>query len=479
MKSLRNVGFALSLSLTLLVGACADNGKAPIATETQPVPSNTSTAPATIDEAASAKLAAQVRAEAQHAWQGYRTYAWGHDDLAPLSKGHHDWYAESLLMTPVDALDTLVMLGLDKEANEARELIATKLSFDKDIYVKHFEITIRLLGGLLSGYQLTGDKRLLALADDLGTRMLPVFDSPTGLPWVDINLRTGKTRGQISNPAETGTLMLEYGTLARLTGKQIYYDKAKRALVETYKRSSEVGLVGDAIDVTTGEWTGTTAHVGGGIDSYYEYLWKCWKLFDDRDCLDMWNASVGPMNKYLADEVDSALWYGHADLHTGKRTRTQYGALDAFLPGLLAYSGDIKRAARLQDSGFRMWQLHGIEPEALDYGKMEVTGAGYPLRPEIVESAWYLHRLDGDPRWRAMGAQMFADFVRHCRTEAGYAALKSVITKQQEDSMESFVMAETFKYYWLLFAPRDVLDLDNVVLNTEAHPLKKVAPVSR
>lgn len=478
MKSLRNVGFALSLSLTLLVGACADNRKAPVATEAKPVPA-TSTTPATIDEAASAKLAAQVRAEAQHAWQGYRTYAWGHDDLAPLSKGHHDWYAQSLLMTPIDALDTLVMLGLDKEANEARELIATQLSFDKDIYVKHFEITIRLLGGLLSGYQLTGDKRLLALADDLGTRMLPVFDSPTGLPWVDVNLRTGKTRGKISNPAETGTLLLEYGTLSRLTGKQVYYDKAKRALVETYKRSTEVGLVGDAIDVTTGKWTGTTAHVGGGIDSYYEYLWKCWKLFDDRDCLDMWNASVGPMNKYLADEVDGALWYGHADLHTGKRTRTQYGALDAFLPGLLAYSGDIERAARLQDSGFRMWQLHGIEPEAFDYRKMEVIGAGYPLRPEIVESAWYLHRLDGDPRWRTMGAQMFADFVRHCRTEAGYAALKSVITKQQDDSMESFVMAETFKYYWLLFSPNDALDLDSVVLNTEAHPLKKVAPAAR
>lgn len=478
MKSLRNVGFALSFSLSLLVGACADNAKAPAATETKPAPA-ASTAPSAIDEAASAKLAAQVRGEAQHAWQGYRTYAWGHDDLAPLSKSHHDWYAQSLLMTPVDALDTLVMLGLDKEANEARELIATQLSFDKDIYVKHFEITIRLLGGLLSGYQLTGDKRLLALADDLGTRMLPAFDSPTGLPWVDVNLRTGKTRGQISNPAETGTLLLEYGTLARLTGKQVYYDKAKRALVETYKRSSEVGLVGDAIDVTTGKWTGTAAHVGGGIDSYYEYLWKCWKLFDDRDCLDMWNASVGPMNKYLADEVDGAQWYGHADLKTGKRTRTQYGALDAFLPGLLAYSGDIERARRLQDSGYRMWQLHGIEPEALDYSNMEVTSAGYPLRPEIVESAWYLHRLDGDPRWRAMGAQMFADFVRHCRTDIGYAALKNVVTKQQEDSMESFVMAETFKYYWLLFSPKEALDLDNVVLNTEAHPLKKVAPAAR
>ena len=73
-------------------------------------------------------------------------------------------------MTPVDALDTMVLMGLKDEAEKDRELIDSKLSFDKDIYVKNFEITIRLLGGLLSSYQLTGDKRLLELADDLGTR---------------------------------------------------------------------------------------------------------------------------------------------------------------------------------------------------------------------------------------------------------------------------------------------------------------------
>ena len=64
-------------------------------------------------------------------------------------------------MTPVDALDTLVLMNCRAEADKTRELIATRLSFDRDIYVKNFEITIRLLGGLLSGYQLTGDHPLL------------------------------------------------------------------------------------------------------------------------------------------------------------------------------------------------------------------------------------------------------------------------------------------------------------------------------
>ena len=94
-------------------------------------------------------------------------------------------------MTPVDALDTLILMHLDAEAERVRSLIVSDLSFDRDIYVKNFEITIRLLGGLLSSYQLTGDKRLLSLAEDLGNRLLPVFNSPTGLPYVYVNLRTG------------------------------------------------------------------------------------------------------------------------------------------------------------------------------------------------------------------------------------------------------------------------------------------------
>jgi hypothetical protein len=102
------------------------------------------------------QLAAQVRSEFLHAWNGYKKYAWGHDDLKPLSKGFHDWYAEPLLMTPVDALDTMVLMGLKDEANTTREYVARNLSFDKDIDVQNFEITIRLLGGLLASYQLTG-----------------------------------------------------------------------------------------------------------------------------------------------------------------------------------------------------------------------------------------------------------------------------------------------------------------------------------
>jgi ER degradation enhancer, mannosidase alpha-like 2 len=419
------------------------------------------------------QLAARVRTEFLHAWNNYERYAWGHDALRPLSKTGHDWYGQPLLMTPVDALDTLILMHLDAEAARARALIVSDLSFDRDIYVKNFEITIRLLGGLLSSYQLTGDKRLLSLAEDLGNRLLPVFNSPTGLPYAYVNLRTGRTRDPVTNPAETGTLLLEFGTLSRLTGKPVFYEKAKRALVETFKRRSPLGLVGESINVETGVWTNTDSHISGGIDSYYEYLWKCWILFGDADCRDMWNVSIPAVNKYLADEIRGELWYGHADMQTGERTKRQYGALDAFFPALLAFSGDLERARRLQASSFKMWNLYGIEPETLDYKTMQVAARSYHLRPEIIESTYYLYHYTGDPEYRRMGEKMFDDLVKYCRAEAGYAALADVISKQQLDEMESFVLAETFKYFYLLFAPSETLQFDRVIFNTEAHPLKR------
>jgi mannosidase alpha-like ER degradation enhancer 2 len=433
--------------------------------------------PTMVDAAESKRLAKQVKREFLHAWRNYERYAWGHDELRPLSKTPRDWYGPSLLMTPVDALDTLIVMGEKREADKARRLIDARLSFDQDIYVKNFEITIRLLGGLLSAYELSGDRQLLALAEDLGKRLLPAFDSPTGLPYVYVNLKTGKTQGTATNPAETGSLLLEFGTLSKLTGNPMYFDKAKRALVETYRRRSAIGLVGDGIDAASGQWTSPDSHISGGIDSYYEYLLKCWQLFGDRDCLDMWNASIGPINKYLADDTGGELWYGHADMNSGSRTTTEYGALDAFFPAVLAFAGQLDRARALQNSSFKMWNLHGIEPETLDYRSGKVTDPRYALRPEIVESTYYLYHFTGDPQYRAMGRQLFESFVKYCRSANGYAALESVITKQQQDAMESFVFAETFKYFYLLFSPPTALKFDDIVFNTEAHPLRR-APVS-
>ena len=419
------------------------------------------------------EMANRVRQEFLHAWNGYKQYAWGHDELKPLSKSYRDWYSVSLYMTPVDALDTMILVGLDDEAAKTREFIAKNLSFDQDIYVKNFEITIRMLGGLLSSYQLTGDKRLLGLAEDLGNRLLPVFDSPTGMPYVNVNLKTGAVSGEETNPAEIGTLLIEFGTLSKLVGKPIYYDKAKRALVELYNRRSSIGLVGSGINIRTGAWTDETSHIGGGIDSYYEYLLKAWLLFGDKDCERMWKSSIKAVNQYLADDAPTGFWYGQANMNSGKRVGTDFGALDAFFPGELALSGDLNRAKRLEESCYMMWTKWGVEPEVLNYSSMKIIEKGYVLRPEIVESAFYLYRFTKAPRYLEMGQTFFNGIVKYCKTDVAYAALSDVEKKTKADRMESFFLAETLKYLYLLFAQSDRLDLTKVVFNTEAHPITR------
>jgi mannosidase alpha-like ER degradation enhancer 2 len=297
------------------------------------------------------------------------------------------------------------------------------------------------------------------------------------MPYRYVNLKTGAVRDPVSNPAETGTLLIEFGTLSKLTGDPIFYDKAKRALVETFKRRSSIGLVGEWINVETGQWTKTDSHISGAIDSYYEYLLKCWLLFGDKDCMRMWVDSFVAIEKYLKDQVmqdgQKRLWYGHADMNIGKRTATTYGALDAFFPAVLALSDQLQKAKDLQESSFEMWQHAGIEPEEYDYQAKKITSPGYPLRPEIVESTYYLYHYTRDPKYLRMGERLWRDFVKHCRTEAGYAALKSVVTKEKADSMQSFLFAETFKYFYLLFAPPKTLDFNKVIFNTEAHPVWK------
>ncbi|MBI4429044.1 MAG: glycoside hydrolase family 47 protein [Ignavibacteriales bacterium] len=418
-------------------------------------------------------LAESVKVEFLHAWNGYRNYAWGHDALKPLSKQPHDWYGVSLYMTPVDAFDTILLMGLSKEAAEAKKLILDSLSFNKNIEVQAFEIIIRLLGGLLSSHQMDGDERFLKLAEDLGNRLLPIYNSPTGMPYRYVHLQTGKTRDARNNPAEIGTALLEFGTLSKLTRNPIYYEKAKKALVELYARRSKIGLVGTWINIETGEWVNTRSHISGAIDSYYEYLFKAWLLFGDKECKLMYDEGMKAVNAYIADEKRGELWYGVVDMHSGNRLATTYGSLDAFLPAVLCLGGDVERAKRLQESGYNMWNLHGIEPEMIDYDSMKVRAAEYHLRPEIIESAYYLYYYTGDVKYQKMGDTFLKSIKTYCRTETAYAYLKNVVTKEQADGMESFFFAETLKYLYLLFSPGETLPFGSVVFTTEAHPIRK------
>jgi len=424
-------------------------------------------------QADKAVYAGRVKAAFLKAWKSYKDYAWGMDAVNPISKKGHNWYAQSLLMTPVDAYSTMCIMGLNKEKEEAKQLIFDKLDFNKDFEVQQFEITIRMLGGLLSSYQLDGDKHFLDLATDLGNRMLPVFNSPTGMPYRMVNLETGKVSGKLSNPAEIGTMLLEYGMLSRLTGNPEYYQKCKKGVVALYELRGKTGLMGSQIDVETGDWIDRQTHISGGIDSYYEYLLKGWLLFRDPDLKRMWESSRDSINKFLADDVSTGFWYGWADMNTGKRTVTEFGALDCFFGAVLCLDGDLKRAAKLDKSILTMWNIYGLEPEVINYKTMEVTSPSYIVRPEAIETTYYLWHFTKDPIYYEAGKHLFESIEKYCQLDNGYAEIKDVRTMEKKDELESFFFAEVMKYCYLFFAPDEAFNLDKVVLNTEAQPFLK------
>lgn len=418
-------------------------------------------------------LRKEITEACRHAWNGYKTYAAGFDALRPVSKSGHNWYPVSMMMTPTDAFDTFVLLGMHKEAKEAEAFMLSGLNFDLDQEVQVFEVNIRLIGGLITAYELTCNCRYGELAADLGRRLLPAFSSPTGMPYRFVNLRTGAVRDPENNPAEIGSCLLEFGKLTSITGDSLFYLTAKRAAMEVFRRRSDLDLIGTIIDVNSGKWLNHECQIGARLDSYFEYLYKAWLLFGDTECLEAWRIHHRAIMKHMLTETKNGSFFTRVDMLSGKETRSWYGALDAFYAGLTALSGDTATAARIQQGNFHMWTTFNIEPEVFDFRTDSIIHPGYPLRPENLESCYYLMKATGDHRYLAMGDRMIRDILKHTRTEAGFASLTDVRNFTLSDSMESFFLAETLKYAWLIFAPGKEFGPEQGVFNTEAHFFRK------
>ena len=160
------------------------------------------------------------------------------------------------------------------------------------------------------------------------------------------------------------------------------------------------------------------------------------------------------------------------DMNTGKQIGTTYGALEAFYAGLCAFAGDWHTGKQIQEANYYMWTKFNLEPEEFDFKADTITSAYYILRPENLESAFYLYRLTGSNKYLWQGKVMVQSILDRCRNEVGFASLKNVQTFEQSNSMESFFFAETLKYAYLIFAPASTLNLKKMVLTTEAHPFK-------
>ncbi len=419
-------------------------------------------------------LVQNVVDETLRSWKAYKQYAWGHDGLMPLSKSYEDWYREPLYISPIDAFSTLHLMGLKEEAKEIENYVVDSLDFNKDIDAKIFEVNIRILGGLLTMYEHTGNPRVLEKTRDFADRMLPAFNTKTGIPTYWVNLMSGIARGDTVNVAEAATYTFEMGILSCYTKDPKYYQAGKRATLAIYERRSDIGLIGEVINVQSGEWISEVSHLGAGIDSYYEYLYKSYLLFGDEELGKIWKESIGNINKYLAEDHDNKLWYGRADMRSGELISSKITLYDAFFPAILALSGDLERAGKLQKTWKWLWDKYGLEPMEYDYKKEKVTYPVYDLNPEIIESAYYLYHLTGDTTYFNMNKKFWADIKKYCRTDIAFTSIENVETMEKKDYMPTFFFAETLKYFYLTFSHHQGnFDFDDYVFNTEAHPFKK------
>src|SRR5690242_8587449 len=216
-------------------------------------------------------LADDVRAQMQWAWDHYVERCFGQDQIKPVSGGAEPFFfpkGPALGLSIVEALDTLYVMKLDAELAHGVRWIADNLHFEIDGEVQVFETGIRMVGGLLSAWCATHEKKLLALAQDLADRLSPAFTkSPTGMPYRFVNLKTGSVRDPETYPAEIGTYIAEWGMLSRAVGNKRYYDMAKRATEALFERRSTLDLVADTINIETGSWKSRRASIGPPADS--------------------------------------------------------------------------------------------------------------------------------------------------------------------------------------------------------------------
>ncbi len=440
-------------------------------------PQNTIKKEISIIDSTSIVLVNEVIQETKRSWQSYKKYAWGHDVLAPLSKTYKDWYSEPLYISPIDAYSTLHLMRLKEEAKEIENYIVGSLDFNKNIKAKIFEVNIRILGGLLAIYELSKNEKILEKTVDFANRMLPAFNTKTGIPTYWVNLKTGETSGNRVNVAEAASYTFEMGVLSYYTKDPKYYQAGKKATLAVYNRRSKLGLFGEVIDVNTGEWINTQSHICAGVDSYYEYLYKSYLLFGDPELGKIWDESIAKIHTYNTEEYKGNLYYGRVDMNTGKKVSTVMTLYDAFFPAILALSGDINTAKRYQDTWNTIWNKYGSEPTIYDYKKEAPNYAAYDLNPEIIESSYYLYHLTNDDKYMNMSQKFWDDIKKYCKNDVAFHAIENVETMEKKDYMPTFFFAETLKYLYLTFSH----DSDNPnyfdehLFNTEAHQFKRAA----
>ncbi|KAI1900538.1 hypothetical protein AGOR_G00050960 [Albula goreensis] len=459
---------------------------------------------APVDPADNAPLKPVNRLEAvteafRHAWKGYKEFAWGHDELKPVSKSYSEWF--NLGLTLIDSLDTMWIMGLKEEFEEAKTWVATELSFAKNVDVNLFESTIRILGGLLSTYHLTGDALFLEKAKDIGSRLMPAFSTPSKIPYSDVNIGKGTAHPprwtSDSTVAEVTSIQLEFRELSRLTKDPRYRDVVEEVMRQVHKLDGKHdGLVPMFINTNSGQFTHLGVYtLGARADSYYEYLLKQWVQGGKKETElleDYLKSMEGVKKNLLRKSSPKGLTFVGELSHGHFSPKMDH--LVCFLPGTLALGAHnglpedhMELAKQLMETCYQMYaQMEtGLSPEIVHFNVQAGEGQDIEvkladrhnlLRPETVESLFYLYRFTKDKKYRDWGWEIFENFNKYTKVPSGgYTSINNVRDPQYpnpRDKMESFFLGETLKYFYLLFSDDpELISLDKYIFNTEAHPL--------
>ncbi|XP_055841508.1 mannosyl-oligosaccharide alpha-1,2-mannosidase IA isoform X3 [Episyrphus balteatus] len=436
-----------------------------------------------------------------HAWQNYKLYAWGKNELRPLSQRAHSgsiFGSYDLGATIVDGLDTLYLMGLEKEYREGRDWIERKFSLDNisaDLSV--FETNIRFVGGLLTLYAFTGDPMYKEKAQHIADKLLPAFQTPTGIPYALVNVKTGMSKnygwasGGSSILSEFGTLHLEFSYLSDITGNPLYRERVQTIRQVLKEIEKPKGLYPNYLNPKTGKWGQLHMSLGALGDSFYEYLLKAWLQSGqtDEEARQMFDEAMTAIIQRMVMTSPSGLTYV-TDMKFD-RPENKMDHLACFAGGLFALGANTRQnehTEKFMEVGRGLTNTchesyirtpTKLGPEAFRFGEAAEARAlksqekYYILRPETFESYFILWRLTHDQKYRDWGWEAVEALEKHCRTPHGYSGLKNVYQDipQKDDVQQSFFLAETLKYLYLLFSDDSLLPLDEWVFNTEAHPL--------
>ncbi|KAF6820810.1 glycosyl hydrolase family 47 [Colletotrichum sojae] len=470
----------------------------------------------------------EVRNAFKKSWQSYSRHAWGYDELQPLSlrgrNRYNGWGA-----TLVDSLDTLWLMGMYDDFNKAVQYVSTiDWNNSTEPRCNIFETNIRYLGGLLSAYDLSNEEVLLKKAVELANMLYAAFDTPNRFPPFTFNfdeLRAGRVLPDpYQSAASIGSLSLEFTRLAQITGEYKFYDAIERIKTTFDQMQDDTllpGLWPNFINVRDDfQTTNNVFRLGGDGDSLYEYLPKMHVLLGGLDTAyeKMYVGAAKAAKAHLlyrpmTPGKDDILLLGTAIVNEKLRKIDQIAELEhmsCFAGGMFAMAGklfgnpdDVEVGDKLTRGcawAYRSFKS-GLMPEKSQVVKCDtvdgcewdeqkwvaqssrhaprgfwrVDNARYNLRPEAIESLFILYRVTGKEDLLDMAWNMFQAVQKATSTDDAHAVVVDVTYPQsrQEDSMESFFFAETLKYFYLIFSDPELINLDEWVFNTEAHPLKR------